>query len=1191
MIYLKKLEVYGFKSFADKLQLKFDQPVTGIVGPNGCGKSNVSDAIRWVLGEQSTKMLRGKNMQDLIFAGTDQRKSMSYCEVSLFMDNSTGIFPLEMDEIIISRKLYRNGDSEYLLNRNVVRLKDIQELLRSVGLGKEGYSIVGQGRMDAILNARPVDRRGIFEEALGISRFRIKKVETEKKLEKTKINMDSLTILSTELESRINPLTKQANNARKFLDFRTQLRYEEINAYIYNYDHASQHKNNSRLKLRGLSEESNIKESRYIEVDAQYSQMLQDITNLDSKLAELRQQHVTLAVDIERKSGDKKVIREKYNSCQAEINSNQATIEQYRADIAELETKVASDKSGLSERQEQIASLESELSKLNSQFAQLSRELDQARTSLDNEQTRADNLYSSKSTSNITYASLSSEQGQHNARLGQLSNHKQELMNKLSALSGTEGALLANYDKAQETKIALSSQVETLSLAVKQLEFDVFAHNKVVNSASQQLASEKGSIDLLSDFANNYKGYYASVASLMQDAKSNSELSSRIQGVVANVIDVKPDYVTAIETALGNRLQNVITNNEQDTKYLINHLKSNNYGRVTFLPIASMKVQSIGNRDILTEKGVLGVAVDLIKFDSKYDSVFNAILGGIVVVDNYDNAVALSRKYRYSYRLVTLAGERIATDGSIEGGSSQNGRTSLLTYDSQLSARKGKLAELTEQLHTAEAEHKVLTDKLSADKKQLSKLREQLVTIELDIATGRERIESSNLINNTDKTRLNEIEAERDEILARLDAINSQLKQLDVKINRLALEEIESKANLIKYRELAETKSQSKDVLAETISSLKYRQAALTSNTDMLSKTINGNLVDIVKLESTLKGKLEYIKQLKDAQNILQEALVSDGAHQSQQQQLEEVVSQLNSSEQLKTELSESHNNLGEERMQLSIELENIRGNIAREEYILEQIDYDLAELQQRVSDEYRVTYAESMLEKDNEYQHDGGKERISQIKQSIARLGDVNVNAIYELEYVREKFGNIDEQLADMRKADADLRDILRQLTVEIQTRFEAGMEQINANFKSCFNELFNGGNARLILDSDATKDILEYGVEIEAQPPGKRLQNISLLSGGERTLTAAAILFAILKLHPMPFCVLDEIEAALDDSNADKIARYLRKFSESTQFIVITHKKPTMENADVLYGVTMEEKGVSKIVSVKLNEAVATI
>lgn len=1190
MIYLKKLEVYGFKSFADKLQLTFDQPITGIVGPNGCGKSNVSDAIRWVLGEQSTKMLRGKNMQDLIFAGTDQRKSMSYCEVSLFMDNSTRVFPLEMDEIIISRKLYRNGDSEYLLNRNVVRLRDIQELLRSVGLGKEGYSIVGQGRMDAILNARPVDRRGIFEEALGISRFRLKKVETEKKLEKTKINMDSLNILSKELEGRINPLVKQANNARKFLEFRDQLRYEEINTYIYNYDHASQHKHNSRLKLRGLSEESNIKEARYVEVDALYSQMLQDITNLDSKLADLRQKHVTLAVDIERKSGDKKVIREKFNSCQAEINNNLATIEQYKSDIAELEIKVSEDKTGLDARQKDIEVLNGELSQLNSQFAQLAREVEHVRKSLDNEQARADSLYSSQSAGNITHATLTSEQGQHNARLAQLANHKQELMNKLSALSGTEGALLANYDKAQESKIALSSEIDDLSTAVKQLEFDVFAHNKVVTSASQQLASEKGSIELLSDFANNYKGYYASVASLMQDAKHNNALSSRIEGVVANVIDVAPDYVTAIETALGNRLQNVITANEQDTKYLIQHLKDNKYGRVTFLPIASMKPQTISG-EILSETGVVGVAVNLINFDSKYSSVFHSILGGIVIVDNYDNAVALSRKYRYSYRMVTLAGERIATDGSIEGGSSQNGRSSLLTYDSQLSARKGKLAELTEHLRTVEAEHKMLTDKLSADKKQLSKLRELLVSTELEIATGRERIESSNLINNSDKTRLQQIEAERDEILARLDAISGELSQLDIKLNRLALEEIESKANLIKYRELLDTKSQAKDVMAETISSKKYRQATLSSNIDMISKTINGNLVDIVKLESTLKGKLEYIAQLKDAQNILQEALVSDGADMSQQQQLQDVVAQLDSSEQLKTELSDSHTALGDERMQLSVELENIRGIIAREEYILEQIDYDLNELQERVYLEYGVTYSEAMLQKDEEYNNEGGKERITQLKQSMARLGDVNVNAIYELDEVREKFGNIDEQLADMRKADSDLRDILKQLTVEIQTRFEAGMEQINNNFKSCFRELFNGGNARLILDSDESKDILEYGVEIEAQPPGKKLQNISLLSGGERTLTAAAILFAILKLHPMPFCVLDEIEAALDDSNADKIAKYLRKFSESTQFIVITHKKPTMENADVLYGVTMEEKGVSKIVSVKLNEAVATI
>ncbi len=1191
MIYLKKIEVYGFKSFADKLQLQFDQPVTGIVGPNGCGKSNVSDAIRWVLGEQSTKTLRGKHMQDLIFAGTDARKSMSYCEVSLFIDNSTRVFPIEMDEIIISRKLYRNNDSEYLLNRNVVRLKDITELLRSVGLGKEGYSIVGQGRMDAILNARPIDRRGIFEEALGISQFRLKKVDTERKLEKTKVNMDSLSILSQELEKQIAPLTRQANSARKYLDLYQKLRYDEINAYIYNYDHASQHKSDCRLKLRGLAEENNIKESRYVQVDEQYSQMLYEITNLDATLAQLREKHLSLAVDIERLTGDKKVIRERYNGNQTDINNHKATAEQYKEDIDVLEQKVAQDKQAVSDREQELGILESDLASLDLQFAQTARDTDHAKVSLDNELGRADSIFSTVSACNIDLATLTAEKAQHNTRLSQLATNKQNLMSKLSDLSGAEGTLLSSYNRAQDVRVSLAQQIDELSHSTKQLEFEVFTHNKEVLAASQDFASEKGSIDLLSDFATNYKGYYASVASLMQDAKYDANLSSRAKGVVANLIEVAPTYVAAIETALGSKLQNVVTANEQDAKYLIQYLNEHKYGRATFLPISSMKRQTIGKRDILQESGVVDIAVNLVKFDEQYDSVFQSLLGGYVVVDSYDNAVKLSRKYNYSYRMVTLAGEYLATDGSIEGGSSRNQRTSLLTYDSQLAVHREKLATLATRLESVEADHKAMTDRLSSDKKQLSSLRDQLVSVELEIATGRERIESSNIINNSDKTRLLEIEQEHDSILARLEEISIIVADIETKLSRLSLDDIESKANIVKYRELYENGMQSKDTLAETISSKKYRHATLTSNIEALGKTIGSTLVDIVKLESSLKGKLEYIQQLEDAQAILVEALSSDIEDKGQQQQLDEVLAQLANAEQLKVEMGDAHAKLGDERMALSVELENIRGSIAREEYILEQIDYDLAELQSRVQDEYNITYSAAMELKDDSYNSEGSKERISELKQAISKLGYVNVNAIEELQAVKERFGGIDEQMNDIKKAEADLKNILKQLTNEIQVRFTEGMDKINSNFQECFTELFGGGRARLTLDVDDAKDALDYGVEIEAQPPGKKLQNISLLSGGERTLTAAAILFAILKLHPMPFCVLDEIEAALDDANADKIAKYIRKFSQSTQFIVITHKKPTMENADVLYGVTMEEKGVSKIVSVKLSDAVNDI
>lgn len=1190
MIYLKKLEIYGFKSFADKLELRFDQSITGIVGPNGCGKSNVSDAIRWVLGEQSTKMLRGKSMQDIIFAGTDSRKSMSYCEVSLFLDNATRIFPIEMDEIIISRKLYRNGDSEYLLNKNIVRLKDIQELLRSVGLGKEGYSIVGQGRMDAILNARPEDRRAIFEEALGISRFRVKKVETERKLEKTKINMDTLNVLATELERQIAPLTKQAAAAKKYLEIRDQLRYHEINSYIYNYDNSSVMKDSCRKKLEGLQEEYSLRESQYAEVNETYDRLFHEINNIDATLSQLNEQRLTLAIDIERQSGDKKLIAERHANVNAEIDKNNETIAQLNADIQELDQKVVDGQTILANRREELVALEVDLQSNNENFADLSHEVDSIRSNITSIQSQLESVTQQLSQCTVDKASNSAEMAQHKSRLAQIDEQMQKLTAKLSQLSGEEGKLLARYDQSRNQRTELSANIEQLSAKIKNQEYEIFEHNKVLLSAQQQLASEKGSIELLSDFANNYKGYQVSVQSLMHAAKTDSQLASRIKGVVANLIKTDERLVVAIETALSNRLQNIVTANEEDAQYLINHLKANNYGRATFLPMTSMKSRHIDRAEILKEHGVLDLAVNLVTYDKQYDGVMQSLLGGIIIVDSYENAIRLSRKYGYVHRMVTLAGERISVDGSIEGGASKSNKASLLSYESQLSARRDRLITLTAQLEQIQSDHKEMTDTLSDDKRQLSAWQKQLGKLEVDIATDRERIESSSIINNSDKQSIMSLQEERYNIDNRLEVLRANIDNHDKVVSKLSLDETELKIALTTQSQLLDSKTSARDTLNETISSKRYRLGTLKSNIDLSSKAIDGYLIDIHKLQSTLEQRVTYGKQLVEASQLLGQSLEQDGNSDARQSRLEELTEAIRSTDQIKLDLNTNFQMISNQRTQLSGELESLRGAIDKEEYILVKIDEDLMLLQQRVQEEYDITYSAAMEYKDENYDPSNSKELIGQLRMSMQRLGYVNVNAIEELETVKTRFGGIDEQLEDLRRADKDLREILKQLTTEIQSRFEVGMEQINENFKQVFRELFNGGNAKLSLDKDENKDVLDYGVDIEAQPPGKRLQNISLLSGGERTLTAAAILFAILKLSPMPFCVLDEIEAALDDSNAFRIAKYLRNFAESTQFIVITHKKPTMENADVLYGVTMEEKGVSKVVSVKLNDAIAT-
>lgn len=1189
VLYLKKVEMYGFKSFADKIELRFDQPVTGIVGPNGCGKSNISDAIRWVLGEQSTKNLRGKLMQDLIFNGTDQRKSMSYCEVSLFMDNTTRIFPIQLDEIIISRKLYRNNESEYLLNRNVCRLRDILELLRGVGLGKEGYSIVGQGRMDAILNARPEDRRLIFEEAMGISSFRVKKVETERRLEKTRLNIQQIMILVEELKHRLPELKRQSTNAHKYLDIYEELRLNEINAYIYGYDNASLDKENGKKKLAGLRDELNLKEQQCAEVNEQYDDVFNRRNGIDAEISALRDKQVKLAVDVEKNVGTKNLIQERINNCLQDIQNTQEQIKNNEQTIDELNKTCDDLTELLQHRNEELDAMQKEYDQVNGKSVSVSQRVDQIKNELDSVRKLLDEVLYNTTVCSNKLASFQTEKETLQQRLQQIAQTETEVSEKLKNTAGEEGDLLGRYDSLRNQREELEKASNELKQKIKELEFAKFDSDKDLQRKQQAYSSEKGGIDMLKDFANNYRGYQASVQNLMQDARSDKQLASHISGVVANLLRVEPRLQLAIETALGGRLQSIVTENEEDVKYLINYLKSNDYGKATFLPVSSMKPHGIERAEVLSEKGVLGVACDLVKFDKHYSNVFESLLGGIVVVDTFDNAVLISKKYRYAHRMVTLTGERIANDGSMEGGSSkkQSGGN-LLSYESQIEQRSDTLQKLLDELTVAEQNNRALDAKLNETRATQARLVDTLTKLSVEIATAKEKIETSNTLSNSDKQTILGLDTEKAKITNRLAEIDTLTEKNNKRLAELTQAEATLRSKIEHLTNTSEAESTAKDSIFASLSDKRYRLAVLASNIEAADKDLKSDRQQIVSLQEANNFKTLHIEQVNQAIEELYEILHEDTAYTALQKEMNELLEQIKSSDSLKTQLDAQFTRLSDDRLRLSGELESLRATIEHEEYVLSKIDDDLAELQQRVQEEYGITYSAAMQYKVDNYDKETTKQRISELKQAMQHLGSVNVGAIQELEETQTRYDDLIKQIDDLKGAEDDLKTALKGLTVDIESRFEDGMEKINENFKVIFRELFNGGNARLYIDKDPTKDSLDYGVEIEAQPPGKKLQNISLLSGGERTMTTAAILFSILKFSPMPFCVLDEIEAALDDANAERIAKYLRKFSASTQFVVITHKKPTMENADVLYGVTMEEKGVSKIVSVKLTEAI---
>ena len=1189
MLYLKKVEMYGFKSFADKIELKFDQPITGIVGPNGCGKSNISDAIRWVLGEQSTKNLRGKLMQDLIFNGTDTRKSMSYCEVSLFFDNTTRLFNIPMDEIIISRKLYRNNESEYLLNRNVVRLRDILALLRGVGLGRDGYSIVGQGRMDAILNARPEDRRSIFEAALGISTFRVQKEETERKLEKTRTNTTQIMILVEELKRHLPELKRQSTIAKKYLEVYDELRLCEINAYIYGYDHASQDKENGKKKLQGLKEEYNLKEAQYAEINEQYDETFHRRNGIDNEIKELRDREVALAVKLEKSSGEKNLIQERINNCKRDIQNNEELIAQSKQDIDNLNETNERLAASLARRKEEKVALESEIAELNEKYLSVVKHADEIIQRADDLRKKLDDAVQTNAETNNKLVALQTERTSVNERLEQIASSEAELTQKLQESAGEEGDLLGRYEKLRKEKDNLENTLRQLTQQIKDLEYKQFNLGKELTRKQQYYASEKGGIDMLRDFAANYKGYQASIQYLMQDAKRDKELASHISGVVANLIKVEPKLQLAIETALGGRLQNIVTENEEDVKYLINYLKINDYGKATFLPVSSMKPHGIERAEVLKEKGVLGVASDLIGFDKHYSNVFESLLGGIVVVDTFDNAVAISRKYRYAHRMVTLTGERISNDGSMEGGSARKqSSTNLLSYETEISERSLKLNELLNDLRQAEEEKSKVDALLEETRATCAGVSDALNALRIEIATAKEKIETSNALSNSDKKNVLRLSSEKENLVQRLMLIDESIAKCESRLKDLAISVKQLREKYEHARQTSQTESAAKDALFQSLGEKRYRLAVLDNNIEAAEKEIKSNTSQIESLQDSIQSRLSYISQVRGAIDTMYSALKESVTDSNLQEDMTELLAKIKETEALKVQMDSDFQRLSDERFRLSNELESLKGTIATEEYILNKIDDDLLELQQRVQEEYGITYSAAMQYKDENYDKEEGKKRISELKQEMMKMGHVNVSSIQELEVEQARYDELVAQIDDLKRAEDDLKSALKELTTDIEARFEEGMNQINDNFKLIFRELFNGGNARLYIEKDPNKDSLDQGVEIEAQPPGKKLQNISLLSGGERTMTTAAILFSILKFNPMPFCVLDEIEAALDDANAERIAKYLRKFSNSTQFVVITHKKPTMENADVLYGVTMEEKGVSKIVSVKLTEAI---
>ena len=1196
MITFKEIEMTGFKSFADTTKISFDGGITAIVGPNGCGKSNVSDAIRWVLGEQSSKALRGKSMQDVIFAGTEKRKKLSYCEVSLVFDNTQKWFNIEYDEVVLTRKLYRSGESDYMINKKPCRLKDIRDILYDSGIGKDGYSIIGQGRVEEIIQSKPEERRAIFEEAAGIAKYKARKVETENRLERVRDNLSRANDIISEVERRLGPLKRQSEDAKKYLEYRDILKNLEINAYIYQFDHAAQTKEEINTKLAGYKDNLNVLTQTLEAEQAKYDKSLNEMDNIGKKSSELHEQVLRNSVALEKLQSDSRLLTEQSRYLKEQLDRLNNQLSKYELDKNQKTTLLNAAKAQKEEEKAALDALHKESQELANKYMELVDELTKNEGEKEeNQRNIIDNL--EKLTEIKTNLSA------YIAKRDTLSENIKQDKEKLTQLEAQKTGLVEEFNKLEtlvkdlsKSKQFKENNLNKLQEELTELNAEIEELNNTIYALKSSIGNDTNRMNILTNLQADFEGYQFAVKRLLQEGKNNPTLNKAIKGVVGNIISVDSKFSTAIEIALGGSIQNIVTANENDAKTLINYLKESKFGRATFLPISAVKPRSLSANDrrYLSAKGCFGIASDLVKTEAQYKSVIESLLGATVVCDNLDNATTLAKQSGFAFRIVTLEGDVISPQGSMSGGSKKSNDSSLLSKENEIKALKENIAKRTKELEITTNDFNEKYAKLNSVKGQISILTTELNNENNTFYTNNTKLENLN-------ANLSQVEEDIFSIQSQLNVAESVVKDLNNKINSIDQLELDYNATQAKVGEFNETHKtayeelkQKREEYQETLTASKVKIASTEEKIRSLNRDIETYTLEI----ETLNKLIEQVLSEKTSQQRVYDETVSLNTKKGStnevdkiQHELELLNTKLSQYEDFKQTLMKELKDMDDKKTVLTNDISKLNNKIFQEETRLQKVDIDIENMQERIFEEYEMTYNDCLPFKNQGEDFDIKETmiKISRVKGQITSLGYVNINAIEEYKTEGARYEEMNSQIEDLRKAEEDAVNIIKDLSKEMLDKFNAEFVKIQENFTKVFKELFGGGNARLeLLPSE---DPLMAGVEIIAQPPGKVLQNITLMSGGEKTMTAIAILFAILKLKPMPFCFLDEIEAALDDANIDRYANYLKRFSNDTQFIVITHRKPTMEVVDALYGVTMEEKGVSKIVSVKLADAVKQI
>ena len=1190
----KKMEINGFKSFADKTDIKFGTGVTAIVGPNGCGKSNVADSIRFALGEQSSKTLRGGNMQDVIFGGTEKRKSQSFCEVSLYFDNTEHIFrDLNFDEVVITRKLFRSNESEYLINKTPCRRTDIINALRDSGVGKEGYSIIGQGKIDELISSKPEDRRSIFDEAAGISKFKAKKAESERSLVRTRDNLSRITDILSEKSKQLAPLTKQAQNARKYLELRDELKQYEIDIYLHQYETTTETKNLITARRNELIEKLNECRAAGEAAVEEYNRTMAELNSTDENISKHNEELVGLSVAQAQNSGQIDTIMSEIGFITEKCDGYLSDIAKYEADIRAAEEAV---EKGKSLRDEKKALLEELRAKTSATDAEWRATMDRIAASEGDEEKSHQSLIDAMEKLTEIKANMS-----------KLLTERESLGRQIDDLRGRmTSSEAANADR-KKTLEALGAKLDgerSRRAETGRLLDDRSRKNNENLSRLSALNAELGKItskysamlerrDLFTKLRDENGSFERSVSRLLAAAKSDKELSSRIEGVVAHIIRVPKAYETAVEMALGGAVQNIITKTEDEATYIINVLKSRSFGRVTFLPMSTIRPRNLRDdvRGYLASDGCFGVAADLVSYDAKYDNIVRYLLGTTVIVDEIKTGIRIARASRYAFRIVTLDGDIINPAGSITGGSKKADVANVFAYDRELREMEEQLAGIAEKTEKYEKEIEKLTEEQSSLSLEIKRLSVESHDLDVAIAAHEQQYLK--------------LEGETNETDASLGEQSAQILVWETRVGEITkdIDSVGALENLVRSKKesaLGEGE-QSSDLITELRADSDRLHAELTrlrietANTENEVSNAERDIARLSDAAASYKEQTERLRAAYEEQFALGESKRAEAEKlrlaisESDSNRVIELKRMISGFAEYKQKIQADLNRCDADRMRLAAELNELTELRNAEDLKLQRVDTDLEQMQQRISEVYKLTYEECVPLRSENFDVEAGIEEAQKLRRRIDNLGHVNLDAIQECENLYNEYTEMEKQRDDLSDAERDLVKIIADLSKEMKTTFSEKFKQINDNFKVIFRELFDGGTAELSLtEPEPGKDELSAGVEIKAQPPQKKLQLLSLLSGGEKAMTAIAILFAILKLRPMPFCVLDEIEAALDDANVLRFAKYLKRYSQETQFIVITHRKPTMELADALYGVTMEEKGVSKMVSVKLADAV---